>query len=63
MPGKVDHNKTWQWLSKGDLKIGTEALCVTQKQAIMAHRSTISIRPVKAPCADYMGEKVEVCNT
>ena len=26
MPENVDKNKTWQWLSKCDLKIGTEAL-------------------------------------
>ena len=26
MPEKVDKDKTWQWLSKSDLKIGTEAL-------------------------------------
>ena len=23
---KVDKQKTWQWLSRGDLKVGTEAL-------------------------------------
>ena len=32
---KVDKEKTWQWLSRGDLKVGTEALlCAAQKQAI-----------------------------
>ena len=35
MPENVDKNKTWQWLSKCDLKIGTEALlCSAQEQAI-----------------------------
>ena len=35
MPDKVDKEKTWQWLSKGYLKIGTEALlCAAQEQAI-----------------------------
>ena len=35
MPENVDKKKTWQWLSKRDLKIGTEALlCVAQEQAI-----------------------------
>ena len=35
MPENVDKNKTWQWLSKCDLKTGTEALlCATQEQAI-----------------------------
>ena len=32
---KIDKDKTWQWLSKSDLKIGTEALlCNAQEQAI-----------------------------
>ena len=32
---KVDKEKTWQWLSRGDLKVGTEALlCAAQEQAI-----------------------------
>ena len=35
MPEKVDKNKTWQWQSRGDLKISTEALlCAAQEQAI-----------------------------
>ena len=35
MPEKVDKDKTWQWLCKSDLKIGTEALlCAAQEQAI-----------------------------
>ena len=35
MPEKVDEDRTWQWLSKSDLKIGTEALlCAAQEQAI-----------------------------
>ena len=35
---KVDKEKTWQWLSQGDLKVGTEALlCATQEQAIRAN--------------------------
>ena len=35
MPEKVDKDRTWQWLSKSDLKIGTEALlCAAQEQAI-----------------------------
>ena len=32
MPEKVDKDRTWQWLSKSDLKIGTEALlCAAQE--------------------------------
>ena len=35
MSDRVDKDKTWPWLSKSDLKIGTEALlCVAQEQAI-----------------------------
>ena len=35
MPEKVDKDKTWQWLTRCDLKIGTEALlCAAQEQAI-----------------------------
>ena len=35
MPEKVDKKKTWQWLSRGELKISTEAvLCAAQEQAI-----------------------------
>ena len=31
---KVDQEKTWQWLSRGDLKVGTEALFAAQEPAI-----------------------------
>ena len=32
---KFDKEKTWQWLSRGDLKVGTEVLlCAGQEQAI-----------------------------
>ena len=35
MPEKVDKDETWQWLSKNDLKIRTEALLfAAQEQAI-----------------------------
>ena len=35
MPEKVDKDNTWQWLSKNDLEIGTEALlCDAQEQTI-----------------------------
>ena len=34
MPVKVDREKTWNWLGKGDLKTQTEAmLCAAQEQA------------------------------
>ena len=35
IPEKVDKDKTWQWLSKSDLKIGKAALLwATQEQVI-----------------------------
>ena len=35
MPEKVDRIKSWEWLSRSDLKVGTEALlCAAQEQAI-----------------------------
>ena len=35
MPQKIDKDKTWQWLSKINLKVGIEALlCAAQEQAI-----------------------------
>ena len=38
MSEKVDKNKTWQWLSKRDLNIGTEALfCAALEQAVRAN--------------------------
>ena len=34
MTEKADNEKTWQWLSRGGLKVGTEALlCAAQEQA------------------------------
>ena len=33
--GKVNKKKTWQWLSRHDLKLGTEALlCAAHEQVI-----------------------------
>ena len=35
MPKKVDKDRTWQWLSKSDFRIGTEAqLCAAHEEAI-----------------------------
>ena len=35
MTEKVDKEKKWQWLPRGDLKVETEALlCAAQEQAI-----------------------------
>ena len=33
MPEKVDKDRTWQWLSKSDFRIGTEAqLCAAHEE-------------------------------
>ena len=61
---KVDKEKTWQWLSRGDLKIGTEALlCVAQEQAIRTnymkyHIDKTSERPLCRLCGKK-GESVQ----
>ena len=35
LPEAVDKEKTWQWLLKCDLKVGTEALiCTAREQSI-----------------------------
>ena len=65
MSEKVDKDKTWQWLSKSDLKIGTEAfLCAAKEQAIRANFVKHHIdKTSESTCADYVEEKVKVCNT
>ena len=65
MPKKVDKDKSWQWLSKSDLKIRTEAmLCAAQEQTVRTSYVKHHIdRPVKAPCANYVEKKVKVCST
>ena len=58
MPENVDQNinKTWQYLSKCDLKVGTEALYVQHRNRPSGQtmQSTTSIRPVKALCVDHL---------
>ena len=62
---KVDKENTWQCLSRGDLKFGTEALlCAAQEQTIrtnyiMNHTDKTSESPLCRLC----GEEVKVCNT
>ena len=60
---KVDKEKTWQWLSRGDLKVGTEALlCAAQEQAIRTNYIKYHIDKT-APCVDCVGKKLKLCNT
>ena len=64
MPEKVDKNKTWQWLSISDLKIGTDALlCAAQEQAIRTdyvkhYIDKTSESPLCSLCGK-MGESVQ----
>ena len=61
MPEKVDMDKTWQWLSRCDLKIGTEALlCAAQEQAIRTNYVKHRIdRTSESPLCRLCGTKSE----
>ena len=60
---KVDENKTWQWLSRSDLMISTEALlCAAQEQAIKTNYVKYHIdRTSESPFIRYVGKGVKVC--
>ena len=61
MPENVDRNKTWQWLSNCDLKIGTEALlCAAQEQAIRTNYVKHYIdKTGESPLCRLCGKKCE----
>ena len=61
MPEKVDKNKTWQWLSRSDLKISTEALlCAAQEQAIRTNYVKYHIdRTSESPLCRLCGKRSE----
>ena len=61
MPENVDNDKTWQWLSKCDLKIGTEAfLCAAQEQAIRTNYVKHHIdKTSESPLCRLCGKKGE----
>ena len=62
MSEKVDKDKTWQWLSKSELKIGTEALlCATQEQAVRTNNVKQHID--KTSVQIMWEKKMKVCNT
>ena len=65
MPEKVDKDRTWQWLSKSDLKIGTEALlCAAKEQVIRTNYVKHHIdKTSKRPLCSLCGKNVKVCNT
>ena len=58
---KVDKEKTWQWLSRGDLKVGTETLlCAAQEQAIRTNYMKYHIdKTSENPLCRLCGKKGE----
>ena len=58
---KVDKEKTWQWLSRGDLKVGAEALlCAPQEQAIRTNYIKYHIdKTNESPLCRLCGKKGE----
>ena len=58
---KVDKEKAWQWLSRGDLKVGTEALlCAAQEQAIKTNYIKYHIdKTSDSPICRLCGKKDE----
>ena len=61
MPENADKNKTWQWLSKCDLKIGIEELlCAAQEQAIRTNYVKHHIdKTSESPLCRLCGKKCE----
>ena len=61
VPEKADKNKTWQWLSRSDLKISTEALlCAAQEQAIRTNYVKYHIdRTSESPLCRLCGKRGE----
>ena len=61
IPQKADRDKTWQSLYQSDLKIGTEALCAAQEQAIRTTYIKHHIHKTsESPCADYVKKSENV---
>ena len=64
MPEKVDKEKSWYWLSRGDVKVETEALlCAAQKQALRTNYIKHHIdKGIDSPCAECVESVEKVCN-
>ena len=64
MPEKVDKEKSWYWLSRGDVKVETEALlCAAQEQAIRTNYIKHHIdKSIDSPIAKCVGSVEKVCN-
>ena len=62
---KVDKENTWQCLSRGDLKVGTDALlCAAQEQTVRTNYMKYHIdKTSESPLCRLCGKKVKVCNT
>ena len=58
---KVDKKKTWQWLSRGDLKVGTEALlCAAQVHAVRTNYMRYQVdKTSENPLCRLCGKKGE----
>ena len=58
---KIDKEKSWQWLSRGDLKVGTEALlCAAQEQTIRTNYIKYHIdKTSDSPLCRLCGKKGE----
>ena len=61
LPEEVDKDRTWQWLSKSDLKIGTEALlCAAQEQAVRTNYVKFQIdKTIESPLCRLCGKNGE----
>ena len=61
LPEEVNKDRTWQWLSTSDLKIGTEALlCAAQEQAIRTNYVKYQIdKTSESPLCRLCGKKGE----
>ena len=64
-PEKVKKYRTWQWLSRKDLKIGTEVLlCAAEEQAIRPNYAKHHIdKTSESYLCRLCAKRVKVCNT
>ena len=62
----IDKDKNWNWLTRSDLKVETEALiCAAQEQAIRTNyiKHKIDLRPLIALCVGCAVKEAKVCST
>jgi len=62
MPYSTDKTKSWEWLTKSDLKVPTKAfVCAAQEQAIRTNYIKYHIdKSVQSPCADCVVKEVRL---